>query len=356
MTTFVSALLAMHGEFRRAKGRSAALKRALASLRVLAFPQLMREMSAQGFLRLVERRRGHEGQPWDPFHFVSHPGYLVQGYSLEQRFKAALYHYRQEAATFDEALLGRIYSPEGFVLWSAEVDSHHFAMRLGLAGEGSLEGDLCVRLIVDGRSIGSMNFVWADEAMFGGPQGRPTLFITRCQTHVFEELAIFRSCFKQNSPPYFCLAALAGLGLSCGVSALYAVEHRAQMSYEPKYASSFRNSYDEFWEKFNARLVTPEAYRLALPLELRDLSELKSKHRSRAEGRRRSWGEVGQAAAASLARHLRGGGRPPPPSQAPAPDSEQPGSQSEQAKALVVAVLLADGAQTLYGPIALALL
>ena len=36
------------------------------------------------------------------FHFVSHPGYLVQGLSLSQRFEAALFHYRQEAATFSD--------------------------------------------------------------------------------------------------------------------------------------------------------------------------------------------------------------------------------------------------------------
>jgi purine nucleoside phosphorylase len=38
MTSFVSALLAMHGEFRRTKGASAAAKRLIASLRALGFP------------------------------------------------------------------------------------------------------------------------------------------------------------------------------------------------------------------------------------------------------------------------------------------------------------------------------
>jgi Protein of unknown function (DUF535) len=240
MSSFVRALLAMHDEFRRAKGRSVALKRVIASLRVLAFPGLMRRMSAEGFLRLAERRRGRAGEPWDPFHFISHPGYLVQGYSLPQRFEAALFHYGQEAATFSEAMLDQVYSQPGFELWTAEVDGHRFSMRLGLAGEGSLEGDLCMRLIADGRCIGSMNFVWADAAMFGGPSG-PTIFISRCQTHILEELAVFRACFKQNSPPYFCLAALAGLGQVCGLRELYAVQHQAQMSYLPT-TSSGRSS------------------------------------------------------------------------------------------------------------------
>src|SRR5687768_6328255 len=119
MTTFANAFAAMLGEFHRAKGPRAALARALCSARALAYPGLMREMTAQGYLERVRLKRGADGQPWDPFHFISHPGYLVRGYPLAQRFRAALYHYRYEAATFDEGLLRALYSPQGFTLWSA---------------------------------------------------------------------------------------------------------------------------------------------------------------------------------------------------------------------------------------------
>jgi len=347
MTSFVRAFLDMHDEFRLVKGRSAALKRALGSLRALAFPGLMRRMSAEGYLQLVGRKRGKTGQPWDPFHFISHPSYLVQGLSLSRRFKAALFHYRHEAETFDDAMLDQVYSPQGFLLWSAEVEGHQFALHLGLAEYGSIEGDLCLRLVADGRCLITMNFIWADGAMFGRPGG-PTIFITRSQMQNWPELAVFRACFKQNSPPYFCLAALSGVGLACGLPDLHAVQCTAQLSYESKYESSFRNSYDEFWKKFNAQRVTPEAFRLALPLELRDLSELKSKHRSRAEARRRSWGAVGQSAGAALAQHLRSNARAAPPCGDAAP-------LSLQAKALCAAVLWTEGLQDLPSPLLLAL-
>jgi Protein of unknown function (DUF535) len=136
----------------------------------------MRRMSAEGYLQHVGRKRGNDGEPWDPFHFISHPGYLVSGYTLEQRFRAALHHYRFEAETFDEAMLKTLYSPQGFTLWSAEIDGHRFVMRMGLAGDETLEGDLYLRLFTNGQQVGSMNFVWADAAMFGGPS-RPTVFI-----------------------------------------------------------------------------------------------------------------------------------------------------------------------------------
>lgn len=350
MTSFVSSLLAMHGEFRRSKGAAAAAKRVVASLRVLAFPPLMRRMSAEGYLQLAERKRGRDGEPYDPFHFISHAGYLVRGYPLAQRFRAALHHYRFEASTFNEAMLQTLYSPQGFTLWSADVDGHRFEMRMGLAGEETLEGDLYLRLFTNGQQIGSMNFVWADAAMFGG-ESRPTIFITRCQTHTWPELQIFRACFKQNSPPYFGLAALAGIGRVLGMTDLYAVHAPAQMHYEAKYESSFRNSYDEFWEKFSAERVRPEAFRLPLPLALRDLSELKSKHRSRAEGRRRAWGEVGEAAAAAVARHLRGAAQP-----AAAPErADASAAINPQAKALCAAALLAEGLELLPAPLLLAL-
>ncbi len=210
MISFARAFLAMLADFRRARGWPAALKRALGSLRVLALPGLMRRMAADGYLQRVERKRGVDGEPWDPFHFISHPGYLVQGLSWAQRFEAALYHYRFEGETFNEAMLDQVYSPEGFLLWAAEVDGHQFAMRFGLAPHGSVEGDLGLQLIADGRCLINMNFIWADGATFGRHSG-PTIFITRSQTHHWPELATFRACFKQNSPPYFCLAALSGI-------------------------------------------------------------------------------------------------------------------------------------------------
>jgi uncharacterized protein len=345
MTSFVSALLAMHGEFRRSKGAVAAGKRLIASLRVLAFPGLMRRMSAEGYVRLAERKRGKDGEPWDPFHFISHPGYLVRGYPLAQRFSAALHHYRFEAETFNETLLQTLYSPQGFMLWSADVDGHRFEMRMGPAGVETLEGDLYLRLFTNGQQVGSMNFVWADAAMFG-QASRPTIFITRCQTHTWPELQIFRACFKQNSPPYFGLAALAGIGQVLGMTELYAVHGVAQMHYEPKYESSFRNSYDEFWEKFSAERVRPEAFRMPIPLALRDLSELKSKHRSRAEGRRRAWGEVGEAAGAAMAGHMNGAAARP----ATAPEHAA-AALGPQAKALCAAALLAEGLEFVPSPL-----
>ncbi len=296
--------MAMCGEFRRKEGSLAALKRTVGSLRALAFPQLLRKMSAQGYLQQVERKRANPALAWDPFHFISHPQYLIRGYSFSQRFEAALYHFDQEAAAFDDTLLNRLYSGQGFVLWEDNVDGHQFHIHLCQAREEVLEGDLCLQLIADGGCILTMHFVWSDGATFGQEPG-PTIFITRNQTRTLRELAVFRECFKQNSPPYFCLAALSGLGLACGLKNLYGVQCEAQMSYVPTYASSFRNSYDEFWEKFNGQRVVPHAYRMPLPLQVRDLSELKSKRRGRAEMRRRAWGEVSQSAAAAIAKHLR---------------------------------------------------
>lgn len=306
MTTLVRAFTEMTGDFARIKGPRAAAMRALASARMVAFPSLVRDMTAQRFLDAVARKRGIDGAPWDPFHCLSHPDYLVRGWSLEKRFRAALYHYRVESQAIDPALVERIYAPDGFTLWSSEVDGHAFSITLRLPPQDTVEGDLLLRLIADGRPIGNMCFVWADRAMFGDGPSRPAPFITRNQTHVHAELATFRACFKQNSPPYFLLAALAGIGLAFGMDEVYAIESTSQVSFEAQYESSFRNSYDEFWEKYNATRPVPEAFRLALPLQLRDLSELRSKHRSRAEQRRRAWGEVSQAATSALSGYWRG--------------------------------------------------
>jgi hypothetical protein len=312
----------MAGDFYRTQGPVVALKRVGASLRALRHRRLLDQMADQGYLAHAQLRRGQEpGLPWDPLHFISHTDYLVKSLSLERRFEAALAHQRIEAALLAPALIQKMYSAEGVRLWEAEVEGHRFSLEIGLPGLELLEGDLRMRLIADGRGIGTVNFVWADAAMFGA-RSRPTIFITRNQTHMWPELDMFRTHFKQNSPPYFGIAALSGIALACGMNELYAVQHQHQVTFDGTYATSYFRSYDEFWEKFSAERATPFAFRLEVPLKLRDLSELKSKHRSRAESRRRAWGEVAQSASELMAAHLRRGAAAGVPAAMPAVAAE----------------------------------
>jgi len=71
---------------------------------------------------------------------------------------------------------------------------------------------------------------------------------------------------------------------------------------------------------------------------------LKSKHRSRAEARRRSWGAVGQSAGEALARHVRNARRVPPQADAPL-------ALDQPAKAVCAALLLADGFDWWHAPL-----
>ncbi|MBI3768258.1 MAG: DUF535 family protein [Deltaproteobacteria bacterium] len=117
-----------------------------------------------------------------------------------------------------------------------------------------------------------------------------TMFVTRNQTDRNAELERFRDTFKQNSPPYFCLAAVCGIAMANGMRAIFAVKDDAQIAYDTRYADSFRNSYSAFWRVFGAEEIDQQAYQMSIPLQLNPLADVK--HRARAVARRRNWLEI----------------------------------------------------------------
>ncbi|HEV2269974.1 MAG TPA: hypothetical protein VGR92_10975, partial [Steroidobacteraceae bacterium] len=47
--------------------------------------------------------------------------------------------------------------------------------------------------------------------------------------------------YKQNSPPYFCLASVFGIAMANGMRAIFLVKDEAQIAYQERYAEGFRN-------------------------------------------------------------------------------------------------------------------
>jgi hypothetical protein len=156
-----------------------------------------------------------------------------------------------------------------------------------------------------------MSFSYVDAKVFGLPSDS-AMFITRNQTDRNEQLNRFRATFKQNSPPYFCLAAMCGIAMANGMPAIYAIKHDAQIAYEERYIAGFKNSYTDFWQQFGAQEVDHQAYRLDIPLPLAPLNEVK--HRNRAVARRRNWTQIIHATREAMLAHST--------SQMPAPIAE----------------------------------
>jgi uncharacterized protein VirK/YbjX len=84
-----------------------------------------------------------------------------------------------------------------------------------------------------------------------------------------------------------------------------AVKTAWQCAHERTGETHFANAYDGFWQTLGGVATPGRSYRIALPLDLRPLSEMPSRHRKRAAMRREQWRAIGESAGLALQGHLR---------------------------------------------------
>jgi uncharacterized protein VirK/YbjX len=220
--------------------------------------------------------------------------YLSRNLTLVQRIGCAITHYSFEGRNYGSSYHRSVHqSPQGLVLWHRVIDGTRYTIALRATEDTRREGDLSVLCFVNDTRVCRVSFSYVNSSLFGLRGGR-TMFVTRSQTDRNPELQCFRDAFKQNSPPYFCLASVCGIAMANGMRSIFMVKDDAQLAYEERYAEGFRNSYSALWEAFGAQEIDHRyAYTMSLPLKLNPLSGLK--HKGRAIARRRNWMEIAQS-------------------------------------------------------------
>ena len=270
------------------------------SLRVLLFRR-----DHQQLLALDIHRRYVALAHDDVFHHLSHRHYLAQGMSLRERVRCVLAHYRFEEETFDAAYKRAVYQDGGLPLWQHEANGWRFEIRLEMAARLCAEGDLTIAASANGICLHRLSFSWVEGAFVG--LETPVLpFIARNQGHRADSIDAFEAfghAFPHNSPSFFCFAALQGIAQALGMREAVAVKAAWQSAWTQADARHFANAYDGFWEALGGVPMAGRCWRIALPLALKPLSEMPSKHRKRAALRREHWQAVGEAARRALARH-----------------------------------------------------
>ena len=224
----------------------------------------------------------------DRFFFLTHNYYLSRYFTVAQRIDSAIFHYGYEGKNWLPAYLQAVYhSVRGLLLWHQVVNGSRCAITLCATDDNRYEGDLSVCCFVNDVRVCRVSFSYVNRSLFGLPP-QSTMFVTRNQTDQIPELKLFRDAFKQNSPPYFCIAAVCGIAMANGMRAIYMVKAEAQIAYSADYAESFSNSYSTLWKRLGAQEIGGQhAYSMPIPLRLAPLSAVK--HRSRAIARRRNW-------------------------------------------------------------------
>jgi uncharacterized protein VirK/YbjX len=297
----VLAYLARHWMARRhypLKSWSACVAR---SLRVLLFYRThARLVSTEIYRDYVVR--AHD----DVFNHLSHRNYLTKDLSLRERVQRVLVHYRFEQDTFDAAYKHAVYCGDGLPLWRHEADGRVFEIRLQMACRLNAEGDLTLIALADGKCLHRLSFSWVDGA-FAGVDLPILPFAARNQGYRedgSEALAAFEQAFPHNSPSFFCFAALNGVAQALGMNRIVGVKSTCQSAYAPSAEKHFSNAYDGFWQTLGGVDTPGRVYEIALPLQLRPLSETPAKHRKRSATRREHWARIAESARCALLPHL----------------------------------------------------
>jgi hypothetical protein len=293
---------------RRQEGMSVAFKRLGMACRVALFPAHQRELFALPLYRhYLARQGGLNGL----VHF-SLPHYLSRNLSLTERAACALLHFRHESAQYDDRYQHAVYLERGprrgITLWSSHVDGVEYSIRLRASNTdiGRCEGPLCVALCVDSVCITEVGFSWVDSRIFGASLGIVP-FVTKNQSvkKDSQKLQLFRKTFAQNSPPYFCIAALRGIAQVHRVAGIATVRHDCQFSYREGLASGFLSSYCKFWQALGAEPLDAQSLLIPVTLAAPPLEALPARHRGRASSRRAHWQEISRCAGDSISRYRR---------------------------------------------------
>ncbi|UVW27530.1 VirK/YbjX family protein [Massilia sp. H6] len=275
------------------------------SLRVLRY---WREHQALCRLDLV--RRFVAAPPNDDlFHHLSHRSYLATGLSARQRVQCVLSHYRFEDSAFGSAYHQLVYGAKGsggLCLWQQDSGGHSFLLRLEMAPRGDAEGDLTISLVADGKYLHRLSYTWIDGRLAG--VDLPTVpFVTRNQGRWIDSGAAFDAfelAFPNNSPSFFCFAAMQGVAQALGIDRVIGIKCSAHIAYNPRDVKHFENAYDGFWKVLGGTEMPGRGYLITLPFYLKPLSEMPSKHRKRAAQRREYWRTIGDATRSTLLRHM----------------------------------------------------
>ncbi len=245
-------------------------------------------------------------QDADVLFHLSHRHYLSNTFTHRERIECALAHYRFEGERYDSRYKDAVYRDGGVMLWSRIVEGVNYRLKLRATTDLRHEGGISIVLCADRVVLSEMSYAWVPAKVLG-VSGGTLAFITRNQSLRRDSIALlrFRKDFPQNSPSYFCFAALHGIAQANGHGRIAAIRYDCQVAFDERYASGFRNSYCELWKSFDALELARVAYVMSVPLLPPPLSTIKAKHRKRAIDRRQHWSEIAQTVQLILAPHLR---------------------------------------------------
>lgn len=275
----------------------------LRPLRVLAY----REAHWKLLALPVYKQFGATMLRGDPFHHISHRRYLRQGLTVRQRVQYVYQHYAFESRQWTDDYRQAVYGGPGLELWRSHGGGAVFTIRLEAGRRDVPEGDLSIVLSVENAALHRINFSWLADTQ----DGTVTPFLGASQagprSSNTEALFAFERDFPQNSPAFFCFAAVEGVARVVGCTAILAVRSHEQIcARKGRRTAHFKSSYDNFWRALGGWDCGRQGFLVPLPAHEKPLSKLSRNHRRRAQKRRRHWKAIEAATVETLEPFLSG--------------------------------------------------
>src|SRR6476620_9567713 len=109
-------------------------------------------------------------------------------------------------------------------------------------------------------------------------------------------MAAFNQACPNNSPSFFCFAAMQGIAKAIGSAHIVAIKGNVSICFKnkdkDKEKSNFANAYDKFWTSLGGMEMPCGKYLIALPFHSKPLEKINAKHRKRASMRRSFWNDI----------------------------------------------------------------
>jgi uncharacterized protein VirK/YbjX len=212
--------------------------------------------------------------------------YLVRGFSTSERASCYLHHYKRLHSLLPNRLLRQILQEE-VTLHAISDGSHRFALTLGLSRPYDNEGELTLRLRVDGDIVYVLSFTIVPGELVESKASEAFL-ISRLQgiRGCYQQIGIATRALHEVAPNRLLLSALQGIAEAFGVHAIAAVPARRQTSNKNAAASAFKNAYDNLFSELGLSKSASGFFSSAIPIDQKPLTSIKRGHRLRAKKKR----------------------------------------------------------------------
>ncbi|MEN9587495.1 MAG: hypothetical protein RIT15_1070 [Pseudomonadota bacterium] len=211
--------------------------------------------------------------------------YCSKNFSLSEKLKTALHHYRTIDSRFSNGFLPTEQSQAS--LWEHVVNSRRYDIRL-TCSDYPAEGELSLLLFVDNVAIYTISFTFIDASLKGvnAAKGSSGMLIGRVQG-VKDTKPLVHITSKdhfQSYPSFLLYAALQGVAKTMNRQFIVGVCAECCLSFGAVYGN-YHDAYNAFWEKLDGKRISQSYFDLPLVLPEKNFNAVSGHHRKRAIGR-----------------------------------------------------------------------